>query len=164
MAHWGCGDTWHGKKLALRRAAEGTGEKVGSERHAGPDKAGSGESRNPCRKSNRAFSSRGCEQIAELIAWRGRDPDQIDAARRKACKLLQSETHMEGRSRNQGSYPSRGKASRPRKSAAAFSTAWDAVKTVSAELCMSEMAVETRCRTETTDFVPDAAAATLLEI
>ena len=52
----------------------------------------------------------------------------------------------------------------PRKSAAAFSTAWDAIKTVSAELCMSAIAVETRCRTETTDLVPDAAAATLLEI
>ena len=52
----------------------------------------------------------------------------------------------------------------PRKSAAAFSTACDAVKTVSAELCMSAMAVETRRRTDTTDLVPDAAAATLLEI
>ncbi len=47
---------------------------------------------------------------------------------------------------------------------AAFSTAFDAVSTVSAELCISVMAPETRCSTATTDFVPDAAAATLSEI
>lgn len=52
----------------------------------------------------------------------------------------------------------------PRRLSAALSTACEAVKTVSAELCMPVMAAETRCSTETTDLVPDAAAATLLEI
>src|SRR4029077_3629306 len=52
----------------------------------------------------------------------------------------------------------------PRRLSAAFSTACDAASTVSAALCMSAMAPETRCSTPTTDFVPEAAAATLSDI
>ena len=155
---------------ALRRALH---RHVRVPRHPPRHLAGARHARNDLwlesRNADAGGARRPCASLELPVAYRRRlgGESKVAGSLRGSLKRRR-ENHLDLRPRGDGADARGARPSRatsplcarkpstlPRRLSAAFSTAADAVSTVSAELCMSAMAPETRCSTATTDRVPD---------